>query len=108
MGVIELVGDLSVKFGKDIFVKHLEAIFMQYLTNTAAAVRQMGIAKVQHMAVQFKGEWVISSFVPKIIECYNVDKQGFNFRMACLQSLAAVMATLQKDQITERLVPTFV
>lgn len=97
MGVIELVGDLAVKFGKDIFVKHLETIFMQYLTNTAAAVRQMGIQKVQQMAMQFKGDWVISSFVPKIIECYNVEKQGFNYRMACLMSLASVMGTLQKD-----------
>jgi hypothetical protein len=35
----ELVIGNNVKFGKDVFVKHLESIFMQYLTNTAAAVR---------------------------------------------------------------------
>lgn len=28
MGVIELVGDLAVKFGKEIYVKQLEPIFM--------------------------------------------------------------------------------
>ena len=68
----------------------------------------MGIQKIANMAVQFKGDWVISSFVPKIIECYNVEKQGFNYRMACLQSLAAVMPSLKKDEISECLVPTFV
>lgn len=94
MGVIELVGDLAVKFGKDVFVKHLESIFMQYLTNTAAAVRLMGVQKVQQMALQFKSDWVISSFVPKVNECYNQDKQSFNYRMACLMSLSAVMGAL--------------
>lgn len=97
MGVIELVGDLSIKFGRDVFIKCLEVIFMQYLTNTAAAVREMGISKVKQMAVQFKSDWVISSFVPKIVECYNLDKQGFNYRMACLMSLSSVMNCLQKD-----------
>jgi len=47
MALIELVGDMAVKFGKDIFIKSLESIFMTYLTSTAAAVREMGILKVK-------------------------------------------------------------
>ena len=74
MAVIELVGDLSLKFGKDVYLKSLEPIFMQYLTNTAASVREMGVKKLQHMAVAFKSEWVLSSFIPKILECYNIEK----------------------------------
>ncbi len=74
MGVIELIGDLAVKFGKEVYVKQLEPIFMQYLTNTAAAVREMGILKLKKMATQFKTEWVVTAFVPKIIEQFNVDK----------------------------------
>lgn len=50
MGVIELVGDLALKFGKEVYTKQLESIFMQYLTNTAASVREMGITKIQAMA----------------------------------------------------------
>lgn len=50
MGVIELIGDLSIKFGKEVFIKSLESIFMQYLTNTAASVREMGISKVKQIA----------------------------------------------------------
>ena len=45
MAVFETVGDLSVKFGKDVFMKHLEPLFMSYFTNTAASVRETGIAK---------------------------------------------------------------
>jgi len=50
MGVFELIADLAVIFGKDVFCKHLQAIFMGYLVNTAASVRQMGIAKSSILA----------------------------------------------------------
>jgi len=43
--VMELIGNLGLKFGKAVFVKNLESIFMSYLFNTAAAVRMMGIRK---------------------------------------------------------------
>lgn len=59
MGVFELVGDLSKLFGKDVFTKHLESIFLSYLSNTAASVRDMGIKKAQQLAEKFKGEWVM-------------------------------------------------
>jgi serine/threonine-protein phosphatase 2A regulatory subunit A len=108
MGVIELVGDLSLKFGREIYMKSLEGIFMNYLTNPAASVREMGVSKVQSMAVLFKSDWVVTSFVPKIVETYGVEKQGFNYRMSCLMSLSAVVPVMQKDQITEKVVPTLV
>jgi len=41
MSVFELIADLAVLFGKDAYCKHLQSIFMGYLTNTAASVRQM-------------------------------------------------------------------
>lgn len=74
MAVFELIGDLSKIFGKDVFVKHLESIFLSYLTNTAASVREMGIKKSRELADKFKGEWVMSNYIPKVIENYNVDK----------------------------------
>lgn len=94
MGVFELIGDLSLKFGKDTFVKSLETIFMQYLTNTAAAVRETGIEKAKHIGAAFKSDWILSSFVPKVVDNYTADKQGYNFRMCSLLSLAAVMPQL--------------
>lgn len=59
MALIELVGDMAIKFGKDTFIKSLESIFMSYLTSSAAAVREMGILKVKQMAINFKSDWVI-------------------------------------------------
>jgi hypothetical protein len=47
MAVYETVGDLAVKFGREAYAKHLEGLFISYLTNTAAAVREMGIQKAE-------------------------------------------------------------
>lgn len=45
MAVFELIAELGFILGKEVFVKNLQMIFMQYLTNTAASVRQMGVEK---------------------------------------------------------------
>lgn len=108
MGVFELIGDLSKMFGKDVFVKHLESIFLTYLTNTAASVREMGIKKSREIAEKYKSEWILSSFLPKVIENFNVDKQGYNYRMCSLYSLHAVIPFISKDQISQQIVPLFV
>jgi hypothetical protein len=80
---------------------------MGYLTNNAAAVREMGITKVKKMAEQFHKEWVMGCFIPKIQEEYHKEKQSFNIRMCCLMSLASVMPVLEKQQITDKVLPFF-
>jgi len=74
MAIFELIGELSKLFGKELFIKHLESIFLSYLTNTAASVREMGIKKSRELAEKFKADWVLSNYIPKVIENYNVDK----------------------------------
>ena len=101
MAVFELIGDLSKLFGKDVFTKHLESIFLTYLSNTAASVREMGIKKVKELAEKFKADWINSGFIPRVIEMFNVDKQGYNYRMCCLHSLQAVMPYLSKEQVAQ-------
>ena len=59
MGVFELIADLAILFGKDVYVKHLQSIFMGYLTNTAASVRQMGVQKSAILAEAFKEQWIM-------------------------------------------------
>lgn len=39
MAAVEFIGQLSVKFGKEMYTKSFESIFMGYITNSAAAVR---------------------------------------------------------------------
>lgn len=74
MAVFELIGELSLQFGKDVFTKHLESIFLTYMSNTAASVREMGIKKSKDLAKKFRAEWIMTSYIPRVIEMFNVDK----------------------------------
>jgi len=68
----------------------------------------MGIKKAREIAEKFKGEWILNSFIPKVIENYNNDKQGYNYRMCSLCSLQSVMPFLNKEQVSQFIVPLFV
>lgn len=51
----------------------------------------MGIKKAKEIGEKFKAEWIISSFIPKVIENYNIDKQGYNYRMCSLSSMHSII-----------------
>ena len=90
MAVFETVGELAIKFGREAYTKHLEALFSSYLQNTAAAVREMGISKAEGLAKAFGSAWIADSFVPKVIKTYEEDQVGYNYRMTAIKSLAIV------------------
>jgi len=107
MAVFELIGEMSKMFGKEVFQKQLEGLFLTYLSNTAASVRDMGVKKARELAEKFKGEWVLATFIPKVIEIYNVDKQGYNYRMCCLSSLYQIIPFISKEQVAHHVIPIF-
>lgn len=80
---------------------------MSYLNNTAASVREMGVKKAKELADKYKGEWVMQTFIPKVIETYNVDKQGYNYRMCCLTSLQQILSHITKEQVAQHVIPIF-
>ena len=49
----------------------------------------------------------MNDFVPVVTQHYTVDKKGYNYRMTCLYSLAAVMPYVGKDTITQQFHPLF-
>lgn len=108
MAIFELIGELSVAFGMEMFTNKLDGIYFQYLTNTAASVRNMGVKKSGELAAAFGEQWVVDSLIPKVVDSYNVDQQGFNYRMCALESLSAVMPVLNKSLVSELVVPTLV
>ena len=97
MSVFELLADFAIIFGMETYTTHLQTIFMGYLTNTAASVRQMGITKSGILAAAFKNEWVMNEYIPVVINHFSLDKKGYNYRMCCLNSLAAVLPYVMKD-----------
>lgn len=107
MAVFELIGEMSKMFGKEVFQKHLEVVFLSYLSNTAASVRDTGVRKARELADKFKGDWVVATFIPKVVETYNVDKQGYNYRMCCLSSLQSIITHITKEQVVQHIIPVF-
>ena len=87
MAVIQLTANLAKEFGKDFYAKNLEPIFLQFLTDNAASVRDMGNEKVQMLANEFKVDWVVNSYIPKANEIMSKEKQGYLYRMAVLNSI---------------------
>lgn len=74
MYTVDLIGQLSVRFGREVYTKSFEGVFVSYLTNSAAAVRDMGIQQAKEIGKKFGPEWIISAFIPKVIEAFNHDK----------------------------------
>ena len=74
MGTFELIGELAVIFGLDIFERSLKTIFFTYMTNTAASVREMGVAKVRLLGEAFGADWITNTLVPKAVESFNVEQ----------------------------------
>lgn len=60
MAVFDLIAELGSLFGKDAYHKHLDSIFMGYLTNTAASVRNKGVEKAKKLAKEFKQDWIMT------------------------------------------------
>ena len=100
MAVLELVAFLSLKFGLETYKKYFENIFMSYLTNNAASVRNMGVEQSKLLAQEFKNDWIVNNYLPEVNKLYHVDKKGYNYRMCCLESLAAVMPYRDKGQVS--------
>lgn len=94
-------------FGKDLFQNYLAETFMCYLTNTAAAVRYMGIEMSGKLAKAFSSDWIVEQYIPRVENHYGQDKKGYNYRMACLYSLSAVLPYTPKDAIQSKMIPIF-
>ena len=100
MAVLELLGNFGIQFGMQPFIKNIEPIFMTYLTNTAAAVRMMGIKKSEELAKLFKRDWVVENYIPEVRKAYKADKKGYNFRICCLYSLEAIISNLSPEDFS--------
>lgn len=60
----------------DAFVKMIEPIFIFYLKDRAAEVRELGLSKIPELISVYNMQWAIGSFLPKILETLNKEN-GF-------------------------------
>lgn len=67
----------------------------------------MGIQMAAKLADNFSKDWILEQFLPKVVNQIVVDKKGYNYRMACLYSLSAVLPYTPKDAISQHMIPVF-
>eukprot|EP00343_Euplotes_focardii_P006651 CAMPEP_0205821620 /NCGR_PEP_ID=MMETSP0206-20130828/8561_1 /ASSEMBLY_ACC=CAM_ASM_000279 /TAXON_ID=36767 /ORGANISM="Euplotes focardii, Strain TN1" /LENGTH=576 /DNA_ID=CAMNT_0053117239 /DNA_START=6 /DNA_END=1736 /DNA_ORIENTATION=+ len=103
--VYDLLSDLGCALGKEAFQRSLKDIFFGFLTDTAASVRNQGIFKLGDLAVSFRNEWVLDEIIPKLLEIYEQDKQGYLYRMCVINAGIEVSKALSKSQINTHIVP---
>jgi serine/threonine-protein phosphatase 2A regulatory subunit A len=107
MSVLELVADLGILFGKTVFTQKLQTVFLSYMTNTAASVREMGVKKSALLAQEFREDWVLKDFIPQVLSNYKADQKGYNYRMCCLYAVAAVLPFIHREHVASQVVPLF-
>jgi serine/threonine-protein phosphatase 2A regulatory subunit A len=60
----------------DAFVKMIEPIYIYFLKDRAADVRELGLSKISDLISVYNMQWAINSFYPKIIDTLNKEN-GF-------------------------------
>lgn len=105
--VLGLYGDLGLQFGKDLFIKHLQAAFFTYLSDSAAGARETGVAKSAVLAESFGEDWVVSHYIKAVTTAYSVEKRGYNYRICCLHSLSGILGCITKDTCSKYVIPIF-
>ena len=77
MAMYEFLGDFAMSVSEaGAFERYIEPLFMTYMTNTAASVREMGALKVSEMSksLHIGTDWILSSFVSRCNQIYNTDQ----------------------------------
>ena len=67
------------------------------MTNSAAAVRDMGIQKVPLLMQKFGYQFAKEYLMKEAEKVYNQDKCPFHFRISCLRTIGAIWVGRDKD-----------
>jgi len=100
--------ELAAHFGNaDLFAKHIEPLFFQYLKDKASVIRDLGVSKIPTLIQTFKNDWFFNNCVPKLTETLN-KQNGYLYRITALSSLRAAAAHLSNDAVSDKVLPILI
>lgn len=73
------------------FLGTLEPMYMTYLKDKIAVVRENGVEKLAGLIQTYK-DWSLSKLFPKLVEQLNKEN-GYLYRLSAIQSLRVILAT---------------
>jgi hypothetical protein len=70
------------------FKTYIETLFFNYITDTVASVREVGIKSLETLIAKFGASWTQITLVPKLQNYLMQPKISYLHRMCVLHSLA--------------------
>ena len=103
--VYETLAKLGANYGLDVFKSSIESLFFNYLSDTVASVREVGIQSLKLLIQKFGSAWIISNLVPKLQSFLSTPKLSYLHRMCIIHSLCVCSSFLDPKQNSELIVP---
>ncbi|CAG9311872.1 unnamed protein product [Blepharisma stoltei] len=69
--VIKSCVDITRHLGEEAFIRHLQPIYMSFLTDPVNDVREAGIEELNILATVMTPEWTVAEFLTKLEEIYH-------------------------------------
>ncbi|CAD8111812.1 unnamed protein product [Paramecium sonneborni] len=88
----------------DIFIEHLEEVFVLFLRDRAAEVRSIGLSSLCELISVYKQEWALGNLLKKCIEILEKDG-GSLFRINALYAIQQICFAIEGPQIETNLWP---
>lgn len=106
--VYDTLGKLGVKYGLDIFKKHIEKLFFNYLMDNVASVRNIGIKNLYELIEEFGNDWVKNDLINKLGNYLNGDNISYLNRMCVIHSCCVCAEYLDNKTNEELITPILI
>jgi len=90
--VVEQVPKLAAKFEVDMYQQKLESLFVSSLKDSVFSVRKEALSQLKSIADKFGKQWTAEHLLPKIMDLYAGNNNGYANRVTTLQALPQVWA----------------
>lgn len=90
----------------DLFLSTLEPMFMSYLKDRIAVVRENGVEKLVGL-IQTYRDWALGKLFVKLVECLNKEN-GYLYRLSAIQSLRALALNIAPETAAEKILPILI
>jgi serine/threonine-protein phosphatase 2A regulatory subunit A len=97
---------LATQLGKGLFTERLNSLCMNCLADDVYSVRRVATANLEKLSAQFGAEWTVDNILPRIEEMSQ--HKNFSQRMTSLYAIQALLKSLSRDSILDRVIPLVV
>lgn len=106
LAIIESIPMLATQLGKGLFTERLNSLCMNCLADDVYSVRRVATANLEKLSAQFGAEWTVDNILPRIEEMSQ--HKNFSQRMTSLYAIQALLKSLSRDSILDRVIPLVV